>query len=248
MSSYGIFADFYDALTLNVDYKARAEYIVNTLKASDHDMGLTLDLACGTGKLTVELAKMGVDVYGADASADMLSFARENAAENNLDILFLCQKMQELDLYGTVDTCVCTLDSINHITDINDVKKTFERVFLFMNEGGYFLFDVNTVYKHKNILGNNTFVYDLDEVYCVWENSLKENNKVEIDINFFVPKGDLYERYEECFSERAYTDNEITSMLEDAGFEVVKRLGDMSADVPKENEQRVIYIAKKKGG
>jgi ubiquinone/menaquinone biosynthesis C-methylase UbiE len=248
MSSYGIFADFYDALTLNVDYKARAEYIVNTLESLGHNMGLTLDLACGTGKLTVELKKLGVDVYGADASADMLSFARENAVENNLDILFLCQKMQELDLYGTVDTCVCTLDSINHMTDINDVKKTFERVSLFLNKGGYFLFDVNTVYKHKNILGNNTFVYDLDEVYCAWENSLKENNEVEIDINFFVPKGSLYERYEEHFSERAYTDNEITSMLEDTGFEVIKRLGDMSAEFPKEDEQRVIYIAKKKGG
>lgn len=245
MDSYGIFADFYDALTLNVDYKARAEYIIKTLKSIGHNMGLTLDLACGTGKLTVELKKSGVDVYGADASADMLSFARENAAENNLDILFLCQKMQELDLYGTVDTCVCTLDSINHITDINDVKKTFERVFLFMNEGGYFLFDVNTVYKHKNILGNNTFVYDLDEVYCVWENSLKENNVVDIEINFFVPEGNLYERFEESFSERAYTDSEITTMLENSGFKVVKRLGDMSDEAPKENEQRVIYIAEK---
>lgn len=245
MDSYGIFADFYDALTLNVDYKARADYIINTLKALGHDMGLTLDLACGTGKLTVELKKSGVDVYGADASADMLSFARENAAAENLDILFLCQKMQELDLYGTVDTCICTLDSINHLENPDDVKEAFKRVSLFMNKGGYFLFDVNTVYKHREILGNNTFVYDLDEVYCVWENSLKENNEVEIDINFFVPNGGLYERYEECFSERAYTDAELSSMLNECGFEVVKKLGDMSNEAPKENEQRVIYIAEK---
>ena len=245
MDSYGIFADFYDALTLNVDYKARAEYIIKTLKSIGHNMGLTLDLACGTGKLTVELKKSGVDVYGADASADMLSFARENAAENNLDILFLCQKMQELDLYGTVDTCVCTLDSINHLTNPGDVKEAFERVSLFMNKGGCFFFDVNTIYKHREILGNNTFVYDLDEVYCVWENSLKENNVVDIDINFFVPEGNLYERFEESFSERAYTDSELTSMLENSGFKVVKRLGDMSDEAPKENEQRVIYIAEK---
>lgn len=245
MDSYGIFADFYDALTLNVDYKARAQFILNTFKALGREMGLTLDLACGTGKLTVELKKSGVDVYGADASPDMLSFARENAAAENLDILFLCQKMQELDLYGTVDTCICTLDSINHLTNSDDVKKAFERVSLFMNKGGYFLFDVNTVYKHREILGNNTFVYDLDEVYCVWENSLKENNVVDIDINFFVPEGNLYERFEESFSERAYTDSEITTMLENSGFKVVKRLGDMSAAAPKENEQRVIYIAEK---
>ncbi len=247
MESYGIFADFYDALTLNVDYKERARYIVDTLKSLNHDMGLTLDLACGTGKLTLELKKLGVDVYGADASEDMLSVAYEKAVEEGFgDMLFLCQKMQELDLYGSIDTCVCTLDSINHMTDIADVKKTFERVSLFMNKGGYFLFDVNTVYKHREVLGDNTFVYDLDEVYCVWENSLKENNIVDIDINFFVPNGELYERYEESFSERAYTENELTDMLKGAGFEVVKRFGDMTDKAPNDDEQRVIYIAKKK--
>ncbi len=245
MDSYGIFADFYDALTLNVDYKQRAEYIVNTLKNLGHDMGLTLDLACGTGKLTLELKKLGVDVYGADASEEMLSFAYEKAVSQGYDILFLRQKMQELDLYGGIDTCVCTLDSINHITDIGGVKKTFERVSMFMNKGGMFLFDVNTVYKHKNILADNTFVYDLDEVYCVWENSLKENNVVDIDINFFVPNGGLYERFEESFCERAYTDSQLTEMLEASGFRVVNRFGDMSENAPRDTEERVIYIAEK---
>ncbi len=245
MDSYGIFADFYDFLTLNVNYKERAEFIVKTFKTLGHDMGLTLDLACGTGKLTVELKKMGIDVYGADASEDMLSYAFKNADEEGLSILFLCQKMQELDLYGSIDTCVCSLDSINHLTDISDVKKTFERVSMFMNKGGYFLFDVNTIYKHREILANNTFVYDVDEVYCVWENSLNENNVVDIDINFFAPSGDLYERYEEHFSERAYSDEELTEMLNSSGFEVIKRTGDMGAELPNEKEERVIYIAKK---
>ncbi len=245
MGSYGVFADYYDALTLNVDYESRARYIVNILKHLGHEMGLTLDLACGTAKLTVELKKLGVDVYGADASEEMLSFAYENAAENGFNILFLRQKMQELDLYGSIDTCVCTLDSINHMTDKSDVEKAFKKVALFMNKGGCFLFDVNTVYKHKNILADNTFVYDLDEVYCVWENSLKENNVVDIDINLFVPEGELYERCEESFSERAYSDLELTSMLENAGFKVLKRYGDMSESAPAEDEQRVIYIAQR---
>lgn len=246
MESYGVFADYYDALTLNVDYKQRAEYIVNTLEKLGHNMGLTLDLACGTGKLTLELKKLGVDVYGADASEEMLSYAYEKACENGFNILFLRQKMQELDLYGSIDTCVCTLDSINHLTEIEDVKKTFERVSLFMNSGGCFLFDVNTVYKHKNILADNTFVYDLDEVYCVWENSLKENNVVDISINLFVPEGGLYSRFEENFSERAYSDEELTSMLNEAGFEVLARYSDMSMNAPLENDERIIYIAKKK--
>ncbi len=246
MESYGVFADYYDALTLNVDYKQRAEYIVNTLEKLGHNMGLTLDLACGTGKLTLELKKLGVDVYGADASEEMLSYAYEKACENGFNILFLRQKMQELDLYGSIDTCVCTLDSINHLTEIEDVKKTFERVSLFMNSGGCFLFDVNTVYKHKNILADNTFVYDLDEVYCVWENSLKENNIVDISINLFVPEGGLYSRFEENFSERAYSDEELTSMLNEAGFEVLARYSDLSMNAPLEDDERIIYIAKKK--
>lgn len=247
MSSYGVFADYYDALTLNVDYEKRALYIVNTLKMLGHEMGLTLDLACGTGKLTLELKKLGVDVYGADGSQEMLSFAYEKAVENGFNILFLCQKMQELNLYGGIDTCVCTLDSINHMTDIEDVRKTFERVFLFLNDGGYFIFDVNTVYKHQNVLCDNTFVYDLDEVYCVWENSLKENNIVDININLFVPEGELYERFEESFSERAYSDAQLMSMLNGAGFEVVKRFSDMSENAPEESDERIIYIAKKNG-
>ncbi len=247
MSSYGVFADYYDALTLNVDYEKRALYIVNTLKKLGHEMGLTLDLACGTGKLTLELKKLGVDVYGADGSQEMLSFAYEKAVENGFNILFLCQKMQELNLYGGIDTCVCTLDSINHMTDIEDVRKTFERVFLFLNDGGYFIFDVNTVYKHQNVLCDNTFVYDLDEVYCVWENSLKENNIVDININLFVPEGELYKRFEESFSERAYSDAQLMSMLNGAGFEVVKRFSDMSENAPEESDERIIYIAKKNG-
>lgn len=208
-------------------------------------MGLSLDLACGTGSLTVELKKNGVDVYGIDASYDMLSFAREKAEESGLDILFLCQKMQSIDLYGTIDTCVCTLDSINHLTKISDVQKTFDRVSLFMNPGGYFLFDANTIYKHQKVLSDNTFVYDTDDVFCVWQNSLRENNIVDIELDFFEREGKVYYRTEEKFAERAYSDEELTDMLVSAGFEVVSRYGDMTFDDPKEDEQRVIYVARK---
>ena len=98
----------------------------------------------------------------------------------------------------------------------------------------------------KNILADNTFVYDLDEVYCVWENSFKENNVVDISINLFVPEGGLYSRFEENFSERAYSDEELTSMLNEAGFEVLARYSDMSMNAPLEDDERIIYIAKKK--
>ena len=154
--SYASFAQYYDSLTHNVEYARRADYLCTLLAHLGHAPGLTLDLACGTGSLTVELAKRGMDIYGIDGSADMLSVARQKAAESGLDLLFLCQKMQKLDLYGTVDTVICALDSINHLTLEKDVQTAFDRVSLFMNPGGWFLFDVNTVYKLSLI-----HIYDL---------------------------------------------------------------------------------------
>lgn len=246
VAGYNSFSEYYDSLMKNVGYKSRCKYILDVFKRLDHDMGLSLDLACGTGSLTVELKKCGVDVYGVDASYDMLSHARQKAIDNELDILFLCQKMQSLDLYGTIDTCICTLDSINHLVNIADVQKTFDRVSLFMNQGGYFLFDVNTVYKHNEVLSNNTFVYDTEEVFCVWQNSLKENNIVNIELDFFEKEDNVYYRTSEKFSERAYTDEQITTMLNKASFEVVKRYSDMSFDDAKDDDQRVIFVARKK--
>ncbi|MGN0488422.1 MAG: class I SAM-dependent DNA methyltransferase [Ruminococcus sp.] len=245
MESYNDFAEFYDSLMINAEYKKRAEYILKLFNKLNHNMGLTLDLACGTGNLTLELAKAGVDIYGIDGSEEMLSQAINKSAQQGLNILFLCQKMQEIDLYGTIDTCVCTLDSINHMTDIKDVQKTFDRVSLFMNKGGYFLFDLNTIYKHREILCNNIFVYDTEDVYCVWQNSLKENNLVEIDLDFFIPEDEVYFRASEHFEERAYSDEEITAMLNKAGFEKIALYGEMTFDSPKDTEQRVIYVAQK---
>ena len=245
-AGYNSFSEYYDALMQNVGYKERCDYIMEVFERLGHDMGLSLDLACGTGSLTVELKKRGVDIYGIDASYDMLSHAREKAEENDVDILFLCQKMQSIDLYGTIDTCVCTLDSINHLTKETDVQKTFDRVSLFMNKGGYFLFDANTIYKHEKVLSDNTFVYDTDDVFCVWQNSLKENCVVDIELDFFEREGKVYYRTEEKFSERAYSTEQMRIMLEKAGFEVVSLYGDMTFDAPKEDEQRIIYIAKKK--
>ena len=164
MSGYQLFSQFYDNLTFNVDYAKRAEYIQSVLSLYGHDMGLTLDLACGTGSLTIEFKRRGVDVFGIDGSYDMLSRAMDKAYDEDLQILFLCQQMESLDLYGTIDTCICTLDSLNHITDKEKLQQVFDRVALFMNPDGCFVFDVNTVYKHQHILADNTFVYDTDSV------------------------------------------------------------------------------------
>lgn len=247
MRAYSGFAIFYDELTQNVEYAKKADYFLEIFKRHKHNAGLTLDLACGTGTLTLELKKRGIDIYGADASYEMLSVAQQKAQENGQEILFLCQKMQNLDLYGSIDTCICSLDSINHLTSLKDVQRTFDRISLFMNPNGLFVFDANTVYKHKYILGDNCYIYDKDKVFCAWQNNYNEtNHKVIITLDFFEPDGKIYRRISEQFSERAYTHDEMSDMLNKSGFIIEAVYNDMSFDSPKENSEREVYIARKK--
>ena len=246
MGAYASFARYYDALTRNVEYTRRADYLCEILKREGHQPGITLDLACGTGSLTVELAKRGFDVYGVDGSMEMLSEAQQKAAEEGLELLFLCQQMQRLDLYGTVDTVFCVLDSLNHITSSKELQKALNRVSLFMAPGALFVFDVNTPYKHQKVLADNTFVYDTEEVFCVWQNTLDaKTNKVQITLDFFEREGLLYHRSSEHFSERAYSHEELTAMLCVAGLELLNVYGDMSFDGPEKDCQRAVYVVRK---
>ena len=244
--SYSSFALYYDELTQNVDYPGRVDYLLSLLDMLGHRAGLTLDLACGTGSFTIELAKRGIDIYGIDGSESMLSVAKQKAADCGLDILFLRQQMQSIDLYGTVDTVICMLDSINHMTRESDVMKTFSRVSLFLNHGGYFIFDMNTIYKHRHVLGNQIFVYDTDRVYCVWQNSFEEKNgRVGITLDFFGREGSVYHRSSEHFYERAYDTERIVSMLSKAGLETVGLFRELSFEKPDDQTERIVVVAKK---
>lgn len=246
MSSYQAFAAFYDELMEDARYSERCVYLLELLERHGHPAGLTLDLACGTGSLTIELAKRGIDVYGADGSVDMLSEAMQKSMEEGLQLLFLNQRMEELDLYGTIDTCFCTLDSLNHITDIEVLRRAFDRVGLFMNPDGLFVFDVNTVYKHREVLGNNAFILENERVFFAWQNTLTDDNTVAIDLDFFEEDNGVYNRYSESFCERAYTDGELSMLLEEAGFAVEAVYGDMTFEPPALDEQRSVYVARMK--
>lgn len=246
MKSYTDFAAFYDSLTTNVEYEKKAEYLLKLFNRHNHEAGLTLDLACGTGTLTLALKKRGIDIYGVDASCEMLSVAQQKAYEADEEILFLCQKMQKLNLYGTVDTCICALDSINHLTQIKDVENTFKRVALFMNPNGLFVFDANTIYKHECVLGDNCYIYDNDKVFCAWQNNYKpSDHTVMITLDFFEPDGDIYRRSSEQFFERAYSRSEISEMLTAAGFTLEAVYDDMCFETPAEKSQREIYVARR---
>lgn len=241
--SYSSFAEVYDKLTFNVEYGKRAEYIRSLLAQNGCEKGILLDLACGTGTLSGELASYGYDMILVDSSPEMLSFARERLP----DALILCQNMTQLDLYGTINGAVCSLDSINHLLKPCDVKSAFASVSLFMEQGGVFVFDVNTVYKHEKILGNNNFVYETDDVFCVWQNSYKRKSRtVDISLDIFTSEDGKYQRHSESFSERAYTLEEITKWLGETGFEVKNMYNDMTYDSPDEESQRVYFTAVKR--
>ena len=244
MESYNSFAEYYDELTEDARYPERCQYILNAAEKFGHTLGKTLDLACGTGSLTLLLAERGVDVFGADGSVDMLSEAMQKSLAADRHILFVHQQMQALELPEPVDTCVCTLDSLNHLTDKNDVQAAFIGVSRYMNPGGLFIFDVNTVYKHKKVLADNVFVLENERVFCVWQN-FTEDNLTEISLDFFEEQNGAYYRSSEDFSERAYADGEIREMLQGAGFETLGCYGDLTFEPPRADEQRVIYIARK---
>lgn len=246
MESYNAFANYYDVLTENVDYKNLAEYLDCIIKKEGNGGNLILDLACGTGSLSFELVKKGYDVVSVDGSEEMLSEAM-NKAETFGNPIFLNQSMQNLDLFGTIDAAVCTLDSINHLKTKKDVEKAIERVSLFLNNGGLFIFDVNTLYKHKEVLSQNSFIYDTDKVYCVWQNQfLEEDSSVNITLDFFEKKknGD-YIRFFEEFSEQYYDDNFIIETLRKYKLICVNRFDDFTNNPVNEKTQRIVYVCRK---
>lgn len=246
MSRYGSFAEYYDSLTSNVDYRKTAEYVSDILSENGINKGILLDLACGTGTMSLIMAQKGYDVIGVDNSPEMLGEAREKALEAGEDILFLCQDMCSIDLYGTVDCTVCLLDSLNHLESKEELLEAFKRVSLFTVPGGLFVFDVNTEYKHKYVLGDNTFVYDNDDVYCVWQNEYDDESKtVEIFLDFFQEENGLYRRSSEYFAERAFSDSDIKNLLSEAGFTDIKAYGELRKTAPSDTEERVFYVARK---
>ena len=247
MTGYSVFARYYDSLTANIDYKKRADYFNSIIEKFRQTEGnILLDLACGTGSIAEEMAKIGYDVIGVDYSDEMLGIALDKKFESGLNIQYLCQDMRKLDLYGSMDVTICALDSINHLNSLADVKKVFENVALFSEPQGLFIFDINTLYKHRNILANNTFTYETDNVFCVWENTLVEDtDEVKMNLEFFeLEENGLYSRTSDSFSEKAYSEESIEELLRECGFELLAKFGDDTFSPPACNSQRIVYAAR----
>lgn len=247
MAAYGQFATVYDFLTENIDYKKLAEYYDRVNISHGGKRGILLDLACGTGSISREMKRLGYDVIGVDLSVEMLSQAKEQDCEG---IEYLCQDMRSLDMYGTIDTTICVLDSINHLESKEDILDCFKSVSLFTDTDGLFLFDVNTVKKHREVLGNNTFVYDMEKVYCVWQNFYtceEELDRVDICLDMFTEQEDgSYIRFAEDFFEIALPLSEIKELLQEAGFEVMDIYDYETEQKGDETSEKVLFCCRKK--
>lgn len=247
MADYDAFSKCYDRFTEDVDYPARTKRILELFEKYDRRPTLLLDLACGTGNFTFPLAKAGIDVIGVDCSEGMLAAAISKLEQGATNPLFLNQYAEELELYGTVDGAICMLDSLNHITEYENFSKAIEKVSLFLEKDRLFIFDMNTPYKHKEVLGDNVFVREDETAFCVWQNEYVGENIVDIYLDFFVEnKNGSYERLMENFSEVAYDSEQIFSALNKAGLELVAVLDDMTDEAPGEKTERITYIVRKK--
>ncbi len=239
------FSAVYDKLQ-DADYKSIAEYYKEAFRRFGKETELVLDLGCGTGSITLELADAGYDMIGVDLSWEMLDIARSKAEEKGKDILFLNQDMTDFELYGTVDAIVSTLDSVNYITEEGGVLQMMKLCKNYLNPGGIFIFDINSEYKLKEVLGCNTFVYDEEDVFYVWQNYYDEESEIcDFELNFFVKDGENYKRFDEYQSEKVYKEKELREYAKSAGLEVLGVFDGYSFNEADENTERLVFVLKK---
>ena len=241
---YDLLAPFYDAINSDVNYTLWADFIEKIIKREYRGKPeLLLDLGCGTGSMTLELARRGYDMTGIDISPEMLNIARERAEREGLDVLWLCQDMTEFELYGTVDVALCCLDGINHLTNQKDLKKTLHLVHNYLSPEGLFIFDVNGKYKFENIYSDRAYVMEEGRGVCIWQNSYNPRTKIcDFYITLFEEgKDGAYTRYDEAQRERMYTVRSLNSALLSTGLEPLGIYSDFDFS-PASNASERIYI------
>ena len=245
--SYSALADFYDILGDHVDYRLYAQFAHRHNKTSGKGKsGIALDLACGTGSMALCLSELGYDTIATDASPEMLEIAREKAFDAEQNILFLCQNMKELDLYGTVDLVTCTLDSLNYLTSTKDLSLVFSLVNNFMEEGGIFVFDLNTERKFREVYGENAYVFEDEGVYCGWQNYYNEKTgKCNFALSIFTECEDgRYERSDELHTEKCHKIKTVEKELKKCGFEILGIYKDFDDTPASDEDMRHFWVVR----
>lgn len=246
MASYESFARVYDLFMDNIPYEEWSVYLHTLLLRYGVSDGLVLELGCGTGSMTELLAGCGYDMIGVDNSVEMLEIAREKQEQSGHDILYLLQDMREFELYGTVRAVVSVCDSMNYITDEADLLTVFRLVNNYLDPGGVFLFDLNTVYKYEEILGDTVIAENRDESSFIWENWYDADERInEYDLTLFIRRQDgLYEKYDETHYQKAYEIAAVRRLLEEAGLRVEAVYDAFTMEPPRPDSERVYFVAR----
>lgn len=247
---YLALASVYDKLNEEIDYSKWADFFERCFERyCEKKPEIVLDLACGTGRMTAEMAKRGYDMIGVDGSVDMLS---EAYSKNTEGILYLCQDMRELDLYGTVGATVCCLDSLNYLTEDGDLAKVLSLVHNYSDPDALFMFDVNSMYKFENIYADNSYILEAEgengAIFCGWQNFYDKESKI---CSFYLSvfeegeNGEYY-RSDEEQKERAYSVDEIRSVLKTSGFELIDVFSDIDFSAVDADSERLYFITRVK--
>ena len=246
MGSYENFARVYDELMDNVPYEEWAQFILNLLQDRKITEGLVLELGCGTGKLMSLLGKAGFDMIGVDNSVEMLQIAREKTSQ---DFLYLLQDMREFELYGTVKAVISVCDSVNYITKKEELRKVFQLVNNYLDPEGLFIFDFNTEYKYRELIGETVIAEDREDVSFFWFNVYDEESHLnDIDLKVFVQEeGDIYRKFQEEHIQRGYTLDEIKQLLEESGLIFLEAYEEYTTQAPQPDSGRIVVVAQEHG-
>lgn len=253
MEAYTGFAAVYDTFMDNVPYEEWCGYIKSLLMEQGVKEGLVLDLGCGTGSLAELLSAAGYDMIGVDASEEMLELAYEKKAVSGSDILYLCQDMRELELYGTVEAVISVCDCMNYILEYEDLVQVFRLVNNYLDPGGVFIFDLNTEYKYETVMGDRVIAEDREDAAFIWDNQYDAKERINIyDLSIFVKEegqeeDGLYRKYHETHYQRAYSIDEIMKAVEEGGLKLEAVYDAFTREKPKEDSQRIYVIAREQG-
>ena len=248
MEAYTSFAAVYDTFMDNIPYEEWEKYLKSLLYEYGVREGLVLELGCGTGNMTEILAQSGYDMIGVDNAEEMLEIAIEKRMKSGLDILYLQQDMREFELYGTVKAIVSVCDSVNYILEEEELEEVFRLVNNYLDPGGVFIFDFNTVYKYREILGDQTIAENREECSFIWDNYYYERIN-EYELSLFIREGDseLYRKYQETHFQKAYDLETMKRLITQSGLEYITAYDAFTKEAPTRVSERIYVIARERG-
>lgn len=245
---YAILASYYDRIMEDIDYEAWCDFYEACFSENGIAPKKILDLACGTGSITVPLAKRGYSMTGLDLSSEMLALAQDKCDEAKVKVRLSEQNIASFQAGSGFDAVICSFDGVNYLTAARDVQSCFARVCEALSDEGIFIFDISTPYKYENILADNAFVYEYDDLFLSWQNYFdKKSGLCDFYLTFFIKtEKNTWQRFDETQCQRKYTLERLEKMLHEAGLTVVKTVADTDFSPLKQDSDRCFFICKRR--